>query len=377
MTDAVLAHSERAHAVLAPSASSRWVACTGSVSLSEKMKKIAPEESSKYAEEGTLAHEVAEIEVERMLKGSSDHDFKKDVTPEMIEHGKAYAQYIQDESMLADKVFIEQKLDMSEAIPGCWGTVDCLIIEMGGTLHIIDYKYGTGVKVKANINYQLICYAIGAFLKYDPDYMFEKIKMTVYQPRLEWVDSWETTPENLKEYILIMAKAAKKALAGSDRFSEGSHCRFCQAKPVCPEKLKKVQQAIVQSSKEAEAPVPEALHQFLYVADIVEEWIKSVKDTALRAAKNGNVPKDHKLVEGRRSRKWIDEQAVIDEFDLDLGDELYKKTVLTPAQLQKIVGKEQIEPFVETKQGNLALVHASDPRKAYKTEAELVFDEIE
>lgn len=46
-----------AHAQLGPSGASRWMACPGSVRLSAGL----PDESSPFAEEGTKAHELAEI----------------------------------------------------------------------------------------------------------------------------------------------------------------------------------------------------------------------------------------------------------------------------------------------------------------------------
>ena len=50
------------------------------------------------------------------------------------------------------KVYVEQRVDCSRWIPECSGTCDALIIS-DGILHIIDLKYGRGVKVDAE------CYA--------------------------------------------------------------------------------------------------------------------------------------------------------------------------------------------------------------------------
>ena len=50
-------HADRAHASLGASSASRWMACPGSVRLSEGMPNI----SSDYAREGTAAHELAEM----------------------------------------------------------------------------------------------------------------------------------------------------------------------------------------------------------------------------------------------------------------------------------------------------------------------------
>lgn len=368
-------HKSRAHAVLAPSSASRWMACPGSVNLSERMHEIAPPESSSHAEEGTLAHEVAEQEVALLLDGVQP-EYSDKVNEQMIAYGKAYAQYISDEAILADKVLIEQKLDMSSAIPGCWGTVDCLVMSKGGALHVIDYKYGMGVKVDADTNYQLICYAAGAFLAHNEEYQFDKVMLTVYQPRLDHIDTWETTPYNLQKHMELLAKAARAALDGSELFADGDHCKWCPAKPICPKKLASVQKALYKCAAGNDAPTPEVFGDFLYVIEVLEKWSKSVKEAALRAAKKGRVPKDRKLVEGRKTRVWIDEKAVIHEFGVDLGEDLWTRKIITPAKLEKIVGKDQVAEFVETKPGNISLVHITDPRKPAATEAELAFEEI-
>ena len=44
------------HALLAPSAAKRWLTCTPSA----RVESLLPERSSTYAEEGTIAHAVAE-----------------------------------------------------------------------------------------------------------------------------------------------------------------------------------------------------------------------------------------------------------------------------------------------------------------------------
>ena len=52
-------HSSRKHARLSASGSSQWMNCTPSVRLSEGIKRT----SSDYANEGTLAHEFADVKL--------------------------------------------------------------------------------------------------------------------------------------------------------------------------------------------------------------------------------------------------------------------------------------------------------------------------
>ena len=59
-------------------------------------------------------------------------------------------------------MLIEQRLDLSAYAPESFGTADC-IIAGDGTLHVIDFKYGTGVLVEAERNPQMMLYALGRF----------------------------------------------------------------------------------------------------------------------------------------------------------------------------------------------------------------------
>ena len=56
-----------AHALLSASGAHRWIACTPSAKLEEQF----PDSTSTYAEEGTLAHELCEIKVNKALLGMS------------------------------------------------------------------------------------------------------------------------------------------------------------------------------------------------------------------------------------------------------------------------------------------------------------------
>lgn len=53
--------SDTKHALLSASASHRWLNCTPSARLEETL----PEETSEYAAEGSLAHEIAELKLRK------------------------------------------------------------------------------------------------------------------------------------------------------------------------------------------------------------------------------------------------------------------------------------------------------------------------
>ncbi|MEV2341742.1 DUF2800 domain-containing protein, partial [Paenibacillus larvae] len=56
-------HTERAHALLSASSSAQWIACPPSARLTEDI----PDKRNKYADEGTVAHELAELKLRRKI----------------------------------------------------------------------------------------------------------------------------------------------------------------------------------------------------------------------------------------------------------------------------------------------------------------------
>ena len=89
------------HAKLSPSAAHRWLKCTASPLIESQY----PNESSSYAQEGTLAHSLAEICAELAVGMISEDSYNEKLaelkkeplySPEMIEHCEEYAIYIKE-----------------------------------------------------------------------------------------------------------------------------------------------------------------------------------------------------------------------------------------------------------------------------------------
>ena len=144
------------HALLSASSAHRWLKCTAAPRLEAQI----PESTSQYAEEGTLAHSICELHVQRefnglktrsfnaRLKKLQEHPLYKD---EMLTTAGVYIQYLKEKSLTFENppyVVSEVKVDFSEYVPEGFGTCDCVMIG-GNTLHITDYKHGQGVKVSA------------------------------------------------------------------------------------------------------------------------------------------------------------------------------------------------------------------------------------
>ncbi|MDE5757027.1 MAG: DUF2800 domain-containing protein [Allobaculum sp.] len=198
------------HAKLSASGASRWLACPPSVRLEENF----PNKSTSYTEEGTLAHEMGEYQVQYILGMTDlqeclDHletlEKHKYFTAEMKEHTEAYAEYIAERYKAIKEqckdafVEIEKRVDFSKWVREGFGTCDCCIIA-DDTLEIIDFKYGKGHKVDAENNAQMQLYALGAIEAYSMLYDIKKVKMTIFQPRLASISVAEISVEELLQW---------------------------------------------------------------------------------------------------------------------------------------------------------------------------------
>lgn len=243
-------HAERAHAKLSASGSKRWLTCTPSARLEDQFE----ETTSEFAEEGTLAHEVSEVLLQyhtgaiskaartRRLNKLKKHELYSD---SMIEYVSTYSDLVIEKfnALEAEKgdamILLEQRLDFSEWVPEGFGTGDALIIA-DEVMEVIDLKYGKGVPVDAEKNTQMMLYALGALNQFGALYDIECVRMTIVQPRLDSVSTYELSVSELLSWANDFVKPrAEMAWQGEGEFEAGDHCRFCRAKANCSARAKK------------------------------------------------------------------------------------------------------------------------------------------
>lgn len=241
-----MGHAERDHAILSPSSAKRWINCTPSALLAEE----AGNKSSVYAEEGTLAHEIAEYALTKYLEGEYD-PIIDDAVPLKDEHlenplfGVDMADYIREycEFVIGEgyemqkqdgacRAYLERRVDITDFAPDSFGSVDVTLVS-DKTIHIIDLKYGAGVKVYADMNEQMLMYALGTLKSLETDHI-EKIRMTIAQVRLDHYDTFEMSKNDLLAWAeKVLKPAAKKAIQGIGKQVIGSWCGFCPVKAQC------------------------------------------------------------------------------------------------------------------------------------------------
>src|SRR6056297_758862 len=313
------------HAKLSPSTAYRWLKCPGSVQASEGIA----DKSSPYAQEGTLAHQIAEACLTNLTNPMEYKDTK--MGEDMAEHIATYVDYV---NSINGYHSYEQKVDFSHLVPDGFGTVDALIID-GEKIHVIDLKYGKGVQVFAEDNPQLMLYAIGAYSEVEMLHDIKKIIMHVVQPRLDHIDVWETTPEALLSWGQWVQERANLALSDDAPFCPGeTQCRFCLAQGTCKAlydySVKVIGQEFEDLSDSIPGKLPEAkIREVLENAGLIRGWLNAVEDHVFNMLNEGQTFKGYKLVEGRSLRKWKDEEQTAKLLEKELGDRAYEKKILS------------------------------------------------
>lgn len=368
------------HAKLSASSAFRWINCPGSVALADQLP--APG-SSAYADEGTLAHALAELKLRKFLGDAGNYD--KELAQiqaneyycgEMDEATDFYAETVQEHLAAAGEdaeLMIEQQFSLDNWVPEGFGTSDAVIIG-GSTIEVIDLKYGKGVKVEAKNNPQLRLYGLGASALFGDLYDFETVRMTIIQPRLDHV-SGEEIP--LKELLLWaeeeVAPKARMAMDGTDYTACGDWCRWCPAKAVC---RKRAEYNLELAKDEFKAPpllTDEEIGEVLRRAEEIQKWTSDIQAYALEEALAGKQFDGWKLVEGRSNRKYADDVKVAETLVAAGYDEamLYERKLYGITAMEKLVGKKKLTTtlgdLIIKPAGKPVLVPESDKREAINT----------
>ena len=371
------------HAKLSASGSSRWINCPPSIRLEEQFE----DKTSIYAEEGTLAHELAELKLRLELKEITKRTYTlkfnkatKDnplYSKDMDDYVDVYKEicmekYLNSKETTTDSIAaVEQRLDFSNYVPDGFGTGDFIVIA-DGTLEICDLKYGKGVPVSAENNSQMRLYALGAINKFSFLYDIAKVRMTIIQPRLNSISSDEISVNELLKWAEEVVKpSAELAIKGEGEFKTGAHCKFCKARSVCRARADENLELAKFEFKKSDTLSNDEISEILEKVDSLVKWASDVKDYALDKALEGQEFKGYKLVEGRSQRKWKDEKAVaqilIDRGFLD--NIIWTKKLTTISNIERAIGKKETErlfkDLIDKPTGKPTLVPLSDKREVY------------
>jgi hypothetical protein len=186
--------------------------------------------------------------------------------------------------------------------------------------------------------------------------------MVIVQPPA--VKRWVTTPARIAQFEKDLVKAVKLAQQPNAELKIGDHCRWCAAKPICPQMTGAVDRALKTQIESIDAPM---LGAYLANADMLEDWIKDLRALAHQILDSGALVPGYKLVNKRGIRQWVDEDKAVAAL-IKLNVVPYKEPeVISPAQAEKELKKSKKalpDDLVVSVSSGTTLASADDPRPA-------------
>jgi len=353
--------------IVGGSSASRVVNCPGSVAL---VAKMPPKPSSEHADRGTLLHDAISL----ILEDKQTPDSVIGMTYE----GQVLTEELRDEKITPAldalneidpdntmEYMVETSVNFGDLLPGVFGSAD-LLGRMGKRALVLDWKFGDGVAVSAEENMQGMFYAAAAMRTEGCEWIFDgvtEVEIIIVQPPS--VKRWVTTIERVKQFETDLVRAVKTSKFADAPIKTGSHCRWCAAKPVCPQMTGAVDRAVKASLTDINS---EQLSHYLTQADMLEDWIKDLRKLAHDMLENDVKVPGFKLVAKRAMRQWADEDKAESALRQTLSDDdVYTKKLVTPAQAEKLLKKAKQElpaELVVSVSSGSTLAPESDPRPA-------------
>ena len=218
----------------------------------------------------------------------------------------------------------------------------------------------------------MMLYALGAISEFSFLYDIEKVRMTIIQPRLDNISTFEVTVEDLIKWAEEYVKPkAELAIKGEGEFCAGDHCRFCRAKAVCKARANKNLELAKYDFQEPNTLDNNDIAYILSKVDELVNWAGDVKEFALEQALNGEEFEGYKVVEGRSNRKWSSEDDVAKVL---IGQGFQENMIYTRkldgiSKIETAIGKKEVQrllgDYIVKPVGKPTLVPITDKREPY------------
>ncbi len=376
------------HALLSPSSAHRWLNCP----LAPRLEATLPEKPSEYAQEGTVAHSVCEITAKKKFKKVKAAEYNRVIKrlksnaawdDEMLHTAELYVEHLTERAMaFANEPYIafEVKVDVSDYVPEAFGRCDCVMFG-ADTLIITDYKHGKGVPVSPDENPQLMLYALGALKLYKPLFgeALKKVEVYIDQPRRDSYEGWGCDINELLAWGESIKPKAQMAYMGFGEYHAGSWCQFCRANGICKAQAEQETGAFDDFAAAVGNPnailTPAEMGEVLQRGETLVAWYETIKAKALESLLNGEKIPGYKVVEGRSSRCWTDQDKALDKLQESGIDRaiIYDSVPKSLAQLEKVLGvakfKELVGEYVTKPMGKPTLAPENDSRREFNSAA--------
>lgn len=377
---------DRQHDRASPSGAHRWINCPGSVRMAEL---VPPPPPSPYAEEGSKAHAAAEYCLRQGIRDV--HGVIDGLEAEQEDAVQTYLNFVWPLIDAAIAFGVEKRVSIPLGAHTLFGYVDfwaLVPLEDPNTyaLWVVDYKHGAGVPVAAQGNYQLALYAHGVLASLDsmPGATIY-VMAAVVQPRARHrgapIRVWAAQADELVDIALAAEVALDEIASGSPRLQAGPHCRFCPALAVCPEVAEQARTTAQAEFADLRLLSPDDVGELLaWADDVFLPWVAAMREYVHQQLSSGGTVKGWKLVQRRCTRRWRDEEAVLawaKKMRLKKS-QIYKQTLISPAQMEKLVGKRLIPAdLIVAESSGTTIAREEDPRSSREIGAEFFENEEE
>ena len=365
------------HAKLSASGSDRWLSCPRSSAFEAQFPEPP---TTKFSEQGTFAHAVAEqalsvylgLEVKHLPQELLHYD-----SPDLRAHVNTYVSFavnLIEEARLKDlstAVLLERRVNFSKWVPEGFGTCD-LIVVTDGIAYVVDLKFGQGLRVDAQGNSQLRLYGVGTIEMFSHLYDFDQVITIIIQPRLGHISK-----ESLSTKVLLawaeneVAPKAKLAWAGEGEFVPGDHCRWCRGKAQCPARNESNLAIARHDFAEPASMSDFDIAEVLIKAQQLHAWVRDLEDFAYSQAIAGRKWPGFKLIETRSSRKFTDVTAAAQVL-IDAGisnDDIFERNLRSLTGLEAKLGRNKFAQLfgdlVVKTPGKPTLVPVEDKRPEF------------
>ena len=378
-----------AHAVLSPSSAVRWMTCPGSVTLS----KDIVDTGSSAANEGTMMHAFSATCLETGTDavgyiGQLDKDTGLILQVNQARDIQFYVDAVRDiVKSTGGELFVEQRLPITwmTGEADAYGTADAVIIARD-ELIVVDAKFGFKL-VEAEENPQLLMYAAAAYDNVKIAYDFSTVRLVIVQPRLSARLEYSLSLDRLMAFAVEVRMAAEDVWGSPDVLVPSAKgCHWCRAKATCSairdQLLNDFDNVVPETADEDD------LARVMANADMIENWVKSIRAEVERRLLAGEPVTGYKLVQGKRgNRQWgndKDAEALLKSMKVK-HDQMYDYKLVSPTTVERLAKAEVIGPrqwakvieLITQSEGQPSVAPLSDKRAVLVTSAAVSdFDDV-
>ena len=393
----------KSHSPIGASSAARWFECPGSVALS---RQAPPQESSKHAEQGTAAHTVLEEcfdtnnnpwQYEGMEYEGGELD-ERDIQA-VVDAIDWLDEKVADIRAKHGNVVIlkEVGFDLSVLHKDLWGTSDIVIYTTDFSfLGTYDYKHGSGVFVNVKNNRQLKYYSLGAINFTGHKFVdtlgwghvFREMEMGILQPRCDNMATEAISADEMDAFATELEMRALKTQDPDAEYSAGDHCRWCKAKPLCPQLYGKTVELAQQDFAVAKTlTLPDKrqlsnaeIANIISFEPIITDWLKSLKHHAQSLLETGAEVPGFKLVKKKANRVWADKEVLETKLKwLGYNDfDIFEQKLKSPAKMEKEIPeiKTDLKHLITKPETGNTIAPEADRRQAVSPSAITDFQPI-